>query len=305
MSVPAPGWEQVPPEPVRPRTRASTPAAAQRGGTEELPTLATDFSSVVEQTTASLPRLEDHEVYLRLLGTVEIIGPDAATLESGKRNLLTELACLLHLRPTQTPEDLARSMGGPRGPWSSKTRSTNLSKLRTWLGRSSSGALHLPTLSQGRYQLHPSVGSDWQLFQDFARRGLAAETAEATATLHAALDLVRGEPLSGTPLDRYAWAEPLRPTMLAAIIDTSHTIAMRHLDQPYGDLDRAREALTHALEFEPTAELLFRDLVRVEHAADNPEAITRGTQRLLIALERIDAEMTEETTKLLRQHGIQ
>ncbi|MEV6822869.1 LysM peptidoglycan-binding domain-containing protein [Nocardiopsis dassonvillei] len=305
VSVPAPGWEQVPQEPQRVSAHSTASPAAPSAPVSALRDLPEPAPAQPQPLGTLRPKpLTDYDVQLRVLGKVEILGPDTSTLEPGRRRSLTELACYLKLRPGRTPDQISRSMGGPRGPWTASTRSAHLSKLRVWLGRDSTGAPHLPTQTNGTYVLAPSVGCDWEVFQELAKLGLAEDTQRATTLLEEALELVRDEPFSGVGLDRYGWAEPLKPEMHAAMVDVAHTIATRHLRD--GFLEAARTALTKVLELDPACELLYRDLFRVEHKAHNPEAITRAVQRLHIALDQLDLEMSEETEKILedlRKHG--
>ncbi|MEU0490795.1 LysM peptidoglycan-binding domain-containing protein [Nocardiopsis sp. NPDC006139] len=299
VSVPAPGWERVPQETRLVSSRTGAPADPS-DSLAALMDLSAPASSAPTSAGALRPTpLHEHEVQVRVLGKVEIIGPDASTLEPGRRRSLTELACFLKLRPGRTPDQISRSMGGPRGPWTASTRSAHLSKLRAWLGRDSTGAPHFPTQTDGTYTLAPSVGCDWEVFQELAKLGLAEDTQRATTLLEEALDLLSDEPFSGVGLDRYGWAEPLKPEMHAAMVDVAHTIATRHLRD--GFLEAARTVLTKVLELDPACELLCRDLIRIEHKARNPEAITRAVQRLHIALDRLDLEMSEETMKLLEE----
>lgn len=299
VSVPAPGWERVPQEPQRVSTSATSPPA--KPGNLSTLNGSPEPESVPEEPQplgALRPKsLTDYDVQVRVLGRVEILGPDNSTLEPGRRRSLTELACYLKLRPRRTPDQISRGMGGPRGPWTASTRSAHLSKLRVWLGRDSTGAPHFPTQKEGTYALAPSVGCDWEVFQDLAKLGLAEDTQRATTLLEEALDLVRDEPFTGVGLDRYGWAEPLKPEMHAALVDVAHTIASRHIRD--GFLEAARTALIKVLELDPACELLYRDLFRIEHKAHNPEAITRAVQRLHIALDQLDLEMSEETEELL------
>ncbi|WP_028649051.1 BTAD domain-containing putative transcriptional regulator [Nocardiopsis sp. CNT312] len=297
-SVPAPGWEQVPQEQHLVASTAVTPQsqAASLDALIGLSTPAAAAPSFTDPTYRPAP-LHEYEVQLRVLGKVEITGPDTSTVEPGRQRSLTELACYLMLRPDRTPDQISRSMGGPRGPWTASTRSGHLSRLRAWLGRDSTGSPHFPTQKNGTYALAPSVGCDWDLFQKLAGLGLAEDSQRATTLLEEALELVRGEPFTGVGLDRYGWAEPLKPEMNAAMVDVAHTIAARHLRD--GFLEAARTALLKALEVDPACELLYRDLFRVEYKAGHPEAISRALQRLHIALDRLDLEMSEETEKLL------
>lgn len=190
-------------------------------------------------------------------------------------------------------------MGGPRGPWSPSTRSANLSRLRTWLGCTPEGDLYFPTMTDGRYQLSPDLGCDWTDFQHLSHRGLAHDTPEGTHVLLQAIDLVRGEPFSGTAQGRYAWAEPLTHTINAAIAGVAHTIAVRALAS--GDHAPARETLLKILEIDSVNELLYRDLIRLEHQAGNPKAIDRAVQRLTIALDTLNLDMEPATIDLINQ----
>jgi hypothetical protein len=300
-SVPAPGWERVPQEPqlVSPHSTSPTAPSDSFSALMDLSEPAPAQPRPVSVGGLRPTPLQQYEVQMRVLGKVEIIGPDTSTLEPGRRRSLTELACYLKLRPSRTPDQISRSMGGPRGPWTASTRSAHLSKLRAWLGRDSAGAPHFPTQTGGTYTLAPTVGCDWEVFQELAKLGLAEDTQRATTLLEEALALVTDEPFSGVGLDRYGWAEPLKPEMHAAMVDVAHTIAIRHLRD--GFLEAARTALTKMLELDPACELLYRDLFRVEHKAHNPEAITRAVQRLHIALDQLDLEMSEETEELLEQ----
>ncbi|MEY9211422.1 hypothetical protein ABH917_000868 [Thermobifida halotolerans] len=314
---PDPEWDLVPAEPTGPPPPHTDPGSAAdsadtiRDGEVSTPPSPAPHPPPAgggpdtDQPHRPLPpipplRLRDPGApFIRVLGTVDIAGLDTAQLEAGKRRALVELACLLALKPGQTPDDVARTMGGPRGPWSASTRSANLSRLRTWLGRTPEGDPYFPTMTNGRYQLSPALGCDWTDFHRLSHRGLAHDTPEGTHFLLQALDLVRGEPFSGAAPGRYAWAEPLKHTINAAVADTTHTIAVRALAS--GDLAPAREALIKILEIDPVNELLYRDLIRLEHQAGNPKAIDRAVQRLTIALDTLDLDMEPATIELINQ----
>lgn len=111
-----------------------------------------------------------------------------------------------------------------------------------------------------------------------------------------AIALVRGEPFSGTAPGRYAWVEPRKHTISAAI---AHAIAVQALAS--GDLTPAHEVLVKILETDPINGLLYRDLIRLEHQVGNPRAIDRAVQRLTIALDTLDVDMEPATIDLINQ----
>ncbi|WP_052745927.1 bacterial transcriptional activator domain-containing protein [Allosalinactinospora lopnorensis] len=280
-------WAAVPAEPPGPVITASG-----LGGAE---TAQGDHTAL----RPPVPRAAPGYPCVRVLGPVDITCVDPATLEPGKRRSLIELACLLALKPGQTPDQISRVLGGPRGPWSASTRSTSLSRLRSWFGRDAKGDPFFPTLNGRGYALADTVGCDWIDFQALALYGIGNDTPAGNAALHQALDLVRGEPFAGTPPDRYLWAEPLKPTIIAALADAAHTLAVRYMIS--GDLERGRDALVRILETDPANELLYRDLLRIEYRNRDPEAVQRTVHRLTAALDERDLEMEPETIALIEQ----
>ncbi|MFD4867366.1 hypothetical protein [Streptomyces sp. NPDC058412] len=89
--------------------------------------------------------------------------------------------------------------------------------------------------------------------------------------------LVRGKPFDGrTP----PWADPVIQEMLSRITDTAHTLARWHTDGDTPDLDAARRIVFHALDIEETSEVLYRDLLHIEWAANNPAAVRRTVARI-------------------------
>lgn len=298
VSVPAPGWEQVPQEPATAVAAVSGPTGGA-ASVDALLNLSKPTHSTVSEGHRPRP-FSGYEVRIRVLGRVEIEGVDPSVLESGRRRSLTELASYMALRPGRNADQIARALGGPRGPWSLSTRNTHLSNLRRWLGRHSSGSLHFPTMgNNSTYSLAPTVGCDWTTFQELAEFGLAEDTQRATVLLEEALDLVTDEPFTKTGLDRYGWAEPIKPEINAALVDVAHTIATRHLRD--GFLEAGRKALLKVLELDPACELLYRDLLRIEYKAGDFKAIDRAIQRLHIALDRLDVEMSEDTEALIQK----
>ncbi len=269
-------------------------------------TIADDISGTEagEPGQDELEPLEDSEpsaeLEIRVLGPVEVAGRDVADIESGKRNLLPELAAYLRLNPGRSAEEVSKAMGGPRGPWAPATRASNMSRLRAWLGRDPDGRNYVPALAEGRlYRLADSVACDWDQFRKLARRGLADPSLAGTEQLRAALQLVRGEPFASAPPHSYIWAEFTRQEMISAITDVAHELAVRLTGA--GDPAGARTAIARGLEVEPGSELLYRDLFRAEHRAGNAAGIEEAAERLMVTLAELDLDMEPETADLLNQ----
>ncbi|MFE7184286.1 hypothetical protein [Streptomyces erythrochromogenes] len=89
--------------------------------------------------------------------------------------------------------------------------------------------------------------------------------------------LVRGRPFDGRTLP---WADPVIQEMLSRITDTAHTLADWHTDGNNPDLDAARRTVLRALDIEETSEVLYRDLLHIEWAANNQAAVRSTVARL-------------------------
>ncbi|MFD8952800.1 LysM peptidoglycan-binding domain-containing protein [Streptomyces xanthophaeus] len=261
---------------------ASAPAASPAPHPQHAPD-ASPAEAVSAAAPASLPSQTPREelqpatsdaqhggVRIEMLGALRITGGTGSAHAHAPRT--TAVAALIHLRPGRSAEYLCKAVD-PVTPWSTRTLHSRLSELRSELGLTADGRPLLPRPKDGGYVFHPSVTSDWDLFQQLATRGLAAGPKEGTADLESALALVRGRPFNGRTLP---WADPVVQEMLSRITDTAHTLARWHTDAETPDLDAARRTVVHALDIEETSEVLYRDLLMIEAAAGN-EAAIRGT----------------------------
>ncbi|MFF4429818.1 LysM peptidoglycan-binding domain-containing protein [Streptomyces sp. NPDC001513] len=236
-------------------------------------------------------------VRIDMLGPLRITGGTGSTHAHTPRT--TAVAALIHLRPGRTTEFLCRAMA-PVSPWSTRTLHSRLSELRNEIGLSDDGNPLLPRPKNGAgYTFHCDVTSDWDHFQHLATRGLAAGPHDGMADLETAMALVRGKPFDGrTP----PWADPVIQEMLSRITDTAHTLARWHTDGDTPDLDAARRIVFHALDIEETSEVLYRDLLHIEWAADNAAAVRRTVARLQQMARTYDItlnDLTEDTINLV------
>ncbi|MGC9479670.1 bacterial transcriptional activator domain-containing protein, partial [Streptomyces sp. WG4] len=114
-----------------------------------------------------------------------------------------------------------------------------------------------------------------------------------------ALSLVRGRPFGGAPLP---WAEPYQQEMTTRIIDVAHTVATyRTASGPHHDLNAARRAVTTGLDTDHTAELLYRDWCRLEHAAGNRQGLHTAITRIQHINQELDCSLEPETEQLINQ----
>ncbi|MGW7600520.1 LysM peptidoglycan-binding domain-containing protein [Streptomyces antimycoticus] len=237
-----------------------------------------------------------HAPEIRVLGPLEVTGVGA----SGHGPKLTELAVLLYFRPHRDAAGICEAMD-PMNPWSPSTLNSRMYGLRNKLGTDPDGNPYVPRRTRGSdgYRLSPAVRCDWTRFQQLAERGLAAESsASAVRCLEQALGLVRGRPFGGRDLP---WAAPLQQEMISRIVDVAHTLATYRSDPAGGsfDLDAARRAIAVGIDVEPTAELLYRDWMRIEHAAGNRGGLHTAITSLQQANRALDLDLEPETEHLI------
>ncbi|WP_410597096.1 LysM peptidoglycan-binding domain-containing protein [Amycolatopsis sp. lyj-23] len=235
---------------------------------------------------------------LQMLGPVRLRGADPQAVEGKKLNRLTELAAFLALHPGVTADEISHQLGTDTQPWSAATRQGYISRLRTWLGRDENGDPYVPNVDarHGGYRMSDSFTSDWRIFRDLARRGLA-DRDSGVSDLQQALDLVQGTPFGNVPAGRYAWSSWQQREMIDAIVDVAHTLADAH--QKAGDLPSARRAAMRGLLAEPVSEILYRDLLRIEYRAGNLAAVRQTADKLAALANSLDLELDEETSSLV------
>lgn len=231
---------------------------------------------------------------VQVLGPVELLRP-RGKVELSKRRQLTEIAAYLALHPGLDHDHLSEAIW-PGARTLDNTRNTALSKLRKWLGTDPAGEHYVPRVLDDGYRLHPTVRSDWQLWQELLPHGPAAAD---TGALAAALELVKGKPFAGTNPRRYAWAERDRQVMISAIVDVAHELARRALNE--ADATLARQAAAAGLQADPGAELLWRDALRAEWLAGDKDGLTSTADRLSALADELGDDLEPETLELLEQ----
>ena len=144
----------------------------------------------------------------------------------------------------------------------------------------------------GQYLLHSEASLDWSRFRQLTRSGRADDLREALA-------LVRGQPFTGS---YFWWIDvPLIETVRAEIVDAAETLA--EFELLAGAPRAAARAARAGLAAEPSAEQLWRAIMRAEHAGGNQAGVTEAWRSCLDAIEDIapDGEPHPDTAALYRQ----
>ncbi|MEU9546388.1 hypothetical protein [Streptomyces mirabilis] len=258
----------------------------------------TDVGSGEEGAAQEVEESDAHDLRapeIRVLGPVEVTGVDS----TGHGPRIAQLAALLYFRPGRSADILCSDMD-PVSPWSANTLNARLQGLRRSLGSNPAGNPYVPRRKSGEdpYRLSPGVRCDWTRFLQLVERALPLGPSGLT-DLEKALTLVRGRPFGGKPLP---WAEPYQQEMITRIIDVAHTVATyRTPAGPHHDLTAARQAVVTGLDVDDTAELLYRDYLRIESAAGNRQGLHTAITRVQQVNRALDCSLEIETEQLINE----
>ncbi|WP_405933673.1 hypothetical protein [Streptomyces sp. NBC_00827] len=236
---------------------------------------------------------ELHAPEIRVLGPLEVTGVASTGHGPGQ----ARLAALLYFRPGRSADVLCADMD-PASPWTAATLNARMQGLRRALGNDPAGNAYVPRRRSGEdpYQLAASVRCDWTRFVELAERALPHGPA-GLPDLERALGLVRGRPFGTRPLP---WAEPYQQEMITRIIDVAHAVATHRTPPgPHHDLIAARHAITTGLGADDSAELLYRDWMRIEHAAGNRPGLHTAITRIQQINRALDCSLESETEQLI------
>ncbi|MET9669629.1 LysM peptidoglycan-binding domain-containing protein [Streptomyces sp. NPDC006475] len=230
---------------------------------------------------------------------INILGPLTVTGSTGSGHgpKVAALAALIHLRPGRTAQALCAAMD-PVTPWSMHTLRNRLSEIRSRFGAAPDGSPCLPRPKPG-YTFHPAVRSDWDHFQHLATRGLAAGPAAGIPFLENALALIRGRPFDGEDLP---WAGPVQQEIVSRIVDIAHTLATWHTHETNPDLDAARHVILRGLDINETAEVLYRDWMRIEQTAGNTAGVLKAAAMVQEVTRSYDISMEPRTEQAIEHH---
>ncbi|MEO3858522.1 bacterial transcriptional activator domain-containing protein [Acrocarpospora sp. B8E8] len=246
-------------------------------------------------TTVTATAEGDHGLQIRILGPLEILGTHQELLpKQAELVLLLALHEPYGLRNSQLATYLGPDEDTPKPPDSLRQ---HLSRTRQRLGTAPDGQQRIRHIGNGLYRLHDAT-LDWARFQHLAAldRTHPADTIEH---LRDALRLIRGQAFTGC---YYWWLQPsLLETIRAEIVDAAADLADLELaaDNPAAAARAARCGLTA----DPTAEQLWRALMRAEHAAGNLATLHQTWRQCLrqIADISLDGKPHSDTIRLFHQ----
>jgi DNA-binding SARP family transcriptional activator len=151
-----------------------------------------------------------------------------------------------------------------------------ITRTRRRLGPASDGQEYIIHAGGGRYLLHPDASLDWAQFRELLASGRTEE-------LRMAVSMIGGQPFTGS---YFWWIDvPMIETMRAELVDAAETLAENELVG--GSARAAARAARAGLLAEPSAEQLWRMLMRAEHAAGSMAGVTEAWRHCLDAIEEI------------------
>ncbi|MDX3192923.1 BTAD domain-containing putative transcriptional regulator [Streptomyces sp. MN03-5084-2B] len=233
--------------------------------------------------------------------------PDPGRPEAELRDLSGELSS----RPVELLVYLAVHPGGvsrdgivdalwpdepPRNPAS--VLRTVLSRIRRALDTATRGAVsELVRAEHGHYRLDPAaVEVDYWHFADAATARRTATTPQQRAAAHEAIVAHYGG-LLADGLDT-EWLVAAREATRRDALDAVAALARTRV---HDDPDYTLDLLETARSFDPHNELLYRDIMRLQHALGRHDAISRTLTLLHTRLAELDTTPTPDTTDLAQR----
>lgn len=226
--------------------------------------------------------MPDAPFAFRLLGVVEACAR-GQPVNLGPPQQRTVLTCLaIEAGRPVSLQTLADRLWGDDRPAGARTSLyAHLARIRHVVeqGAATAGAKACLVRSTGGYVL--DVDRDWVDLHRFRRlaRAPARTEAERVASLRAALDLWRGEPLAGTSGD---WATRVRDSLTGERLDavTLWAVGLLRLDRPAEVIATTRELVAEHPLAEPLVAALMRALALCGREAEALELFTATRSRL-------------------------
>ena len=280
-ATPAPAQARAWPVRHAPATRtarpapAGSPAATDRAG----PARPAPAASAPVPPAAAAPR-QPASLRIGVLGSLTINGQAGALLPA-QSQLIVSLA----LHPAGLSNRQLRILLGadPAHPKPTDSLRQLIARTRRALGRTEDGKAWIEHLGRGRYALNPAARVDWREFEALAADGMHQAT---TAPLTDALGMVRGEPFAGC---YYWWLETATiESVTARIVAAAEALA--ELSLADRDPGAAVRAARIGLTADPSAEPLWRILMRAEHAAGNLAGVREAWSRCTGVIAEVAAD---------------
>lgn len=234
-------------------------------------------------------------VEVHLLGPVrvEVAGSTAAP-DPDRVALLTEVVVVAALHRGGLHDAALRAAVWPRGVGDDVVQRT-VADVAAWLGSGSDGVPRLHRADDGRWMLAPDVRTDWDVFRMIA--GAPPGPGEAHQ-LRQALSLGTGEVFSQIPAGRYGWLAFHQTARDARVLTTTVSRRLASLALAAGQRQEASQALNQGLDMVPTAEPLWRDLLRLV-GGDDPATAAATAERMYAVLLGHGVRLPEPETDAL------
>ncbi|WP_349829228.1 LysM peptidoglycan-binding domain-containing protein [Brevibacterium litoralis] len=248
--------------------------------------------SVVAPETLRSALARSEEAAVRLLGQVEVTGP--GPVPDDQKDVLTELVVAVALHREGVHPAVLKSLVWPRGV-SEDVFDTALVQARQWLGHSPAGEDRLRIREDGRWELH-DVENEWALLLDVAHSAFGIP--EENQLFELLLDRARGEVLSAPDTGSYAWVAFHQARRDARVLVTTIALQAAQKAAGTGDVDGALWFLDRGVTAVPTAETMWRELLRLTHD-HRPDDVTRVARRMMRTLTLFGVERREAQTDAL------
>lgn len=223
-----------------------------------------------------------------LLGALTVNG-QAGALVPAQSQLIVALA----LHPGGLPNRRLRVLLGadPAHPKPPDSLRQLIARTRRALGRAPDGREWIEHLGHGLYALHPDGRVDWREFETLTAEGIAGSDPVA---LTRALEMVRGEPFTEC---YYWWLETeLTEYVSARIVAAAESLG--ELNLVAGNPAAAVRAARIGLSADPSAEQLWRTMMRAEHAAGNLAGVREAMGRCRTAVAEVAADGQPDSATL-------
>ncbi|MGL5826024.1 MAG: hypothetical protein ACRCYU_14615, partial [Nocardioides sp.] len=235
-------------------------------------------------------------VRVQLLGPIEVqVGEvEAGTVEDDRRRRLSEIVVMASLHPDGVHEAVLRSSLWPRGVGDDVIRA-RLEEVQAWLGVGADGAPLLAVAHDGRIRLSAQVASDYGVLRVAAGHRGPGELGE----LIGALRMATGEAFSGDG-SHYHWMTFAREARKCRLLCASAARRAAELATAQGDTQLAVEALDLGLLLVPTADELWRRLLRLR-ATHSPSMVDQTIDKMYSAMLGRGVPEEPETAALIEQ----
>ncbi|HST82135.1 MAG TPA: BTAD domain-containing putative transcriptional regulator [Kineosporiaceae bacterium] len=241
------------------------------------------------------------ETRVAVLGEVEVRAP--GFIDPSRSALAAEIVAYLALHPSGAHPTVLAAAVWPRGV-TGDVRDGTLDQVRTWLGPAPDGLPRIREGRDGRIRLSTDVPCDWDVLRTLVERaGQASDPSRERDLLIRALHLVRGPVVGGIIHGTYVWLPrtDLERRAEELIVGAADRLSQICLSE--GDQVAVERAAAAGLRAAPTAQHLWRHILRAEHALGGPTRMVAATEHLRFVLTTSGVDLEPQTQALIEHLG--